>query len=80
MAALFSVSPVMNFPRLTPCKPKVATACKSVIRSVAGTSKAPVTLEPIVRRSGNYKPCLWDNNFFQSMKSEYTVISLFFKL
>ncbi|KAL8107951.1 hypothetical protein AgCh_024383 [Apium graveolens] len=72
MAAIFSVSSVISFPRLTPCKPKAVTAYKSVIKSVAGTSKAPVTLEPIVRRSGNYKPCLWDNNFFQSMKTEYT--------
>ncbi|KAL8149550.1 hypothetical protein AgCh_006524 [Apium graveolens] len=72
MAAIFPVSPVINFRRFTPCKPIAVTACKSVTKSVSGITKVAVTLEPIVRRSANYKPCLWDNNFLQSLKTEYT--------
>ncbi|KAK1368638.1 (-)-alpha-terpineol synthase [Heracleum sosnowskyi] len=43
----------------------------TVIKSVAGTTKVSFPPEPIVRRSGNYKPCTWDNNFLQSLKTEY---------
>ncbi|KAL8107949.1 hypothetical protein AgCh_024381 [Apium graveolens] len=72
MAAIFPVSPVINFRRFTPCKPIAVTACKSVTKSATGITKVAVKPEPIVRRSANYKPCLWDNNFLQSLKTEYT--------
>ncbi|KAL1834204.1 hypothetical protein ACET3Z_003855 [Daucus carota] len=68
---IFPVSTLINFQRFTTCKPKAATACKSVITSAAETTKLPVPAEPIVRRSANYKPCLYDNNFLQSMKTEF---------
>ncbi|KAK1368637.1 (+)-delta-cadinene synthase [Heracleum sosnowskyi] len=71
MASIFPVSPLINFRRFTPCKLKAVTACKSVIKSVTGITKVPVTTEPIVRRSANYKPCLWDDHFLQSLKTEY---------
>lgn len=73
---IFPVSTLINFQRFTTCKPKAATACKSVITSAAETTKLPVPAEPIVRRSANYKPCLYDNNFLQSMKTEFKVIYL----
>lgn len=74
MAAIFPVSPLINFRRFTPYRTKAVTACKSVIKSVAGTTKVSVTPEPIVRRPGNYKPCMRDNNFLQSLKTDYAVI------
>ena len=66
-----------NLNRLTPRKQNNVMACKSVIKSVSGTARVSVPPEPVVRRSANYKPCLYDDNFLQSMKNDYTVTSPF---
>nr|XP_017242609.1 PREDICTED: (R)-limonene synthase 1-like [Daucus carota subsp. sativus] len=60
-----------NFRRSLPCKPKFLTLSKSVVEFVTG-NEGSVSPEPIRRRSGNYKPCMWDNNFLQSLKTNYT--------
>ncbi|KAK1368454.1 (+)-delta-cadinene synthase [Heracleum sosnowskyi] len=75
MADVFCISPLVtscNFRRFTPCEPKFVTACNSVIKFVNGTTEGYVLPEPIIRRSGNYEPSMWDNNFLQSLKSDYT--------
>nr|AUG98170.1 terpene synthase [Trachyspermum ammi] len=76
MAAVFSISPHVtscNLRRFSPCKPKYVTTSMSVITSaVTATVEGSVLPEPIIRRSGNYKPCMWDNNFLQSLKNDYT--------
>ncbi|WOG85266.1 hypothetical protein DCAR_0104454 [Daucus carota subsp. sativus] len=61
-----------NLNRLTPRKHNNVMACKSVIKSVSGTTRVSVPPEPVVRRSANYKPCLYDDKFLQSMKNDYT--------
>lgn len=73
MATIVHISPLTTgfrsiVRRFSPGKTKYVTACKSVIRSSAGISVSP---EPVVRRSGNYQPCMWDNKFLQSLKSDY---------
>ncbi|KAK1375192.1 Monoterpene synthase [Heracleum sosnowskyi] len=73
MATIVHISPLTTgfrsiVRRFSPGKTKFVTACKSVIKSSAGISLSP---EPIIRRSGNYQPCMWDNKFLQSLKSGY---------
>lgn len=29
---------------------------------------------PVMRRSGNYKPCVWNDDFVQTMATDYTVL------
>lgn len=77
MASVFPISLLVtncNFRRFTrPCESKFVKTCNSVIKSVTRTTDESVLPEPIIRRSGNYKPCMWDDKFLQSLKTDYTV-------
>ncbi|KAL8107827.1 hypothetical protein AgCh_024292 [Apium graveolens] len=71
--ALASSSQILccNFGRYIPVNPTQKKGFKTVIRSFPCRTRVSVSQEPIVRRSGDYKPCIWDYNFLQSLKSDY---------
>lgn len=64
-----------NFGRDFAVNPTKYTCFKPVIRSFPLRTNVSVSQEPTVRRSGDYKPCIWDYNFLRSLKSDYAVIS-----
>ena len=75
--AYSSVMISCNFGRDFPLnKATKNTTLKPAIKSFSQRTKVAVPQEPIVRRSGDYQPCIWDYNFFQSLRTDYTVISL----
>ncbi|WOG85269.1 hypothetical protein DCAR_0104457 [Daucus carota subsp. sativus] len=61
-----------NFGRDLPLKATKTTTLKPAIKSFSQRTKVAVPQEPIVRRSGDYQPCIWDYNFFQSLRTDYT--------
>lgn len=64
-----------NFGKIVSPKAKRVTTAVKPVQSVrcSSTNSNPL---PIVRRSGNYQPCIWDNNYLQSLRSDYTPESL----
>nr|AUG98172.1 monoterpene synthase [Trachyspermum ammi] len=62
-----------NFGRdVIPFKSTKNTTLKPIIKSFPQTTKVAVSQEPVVRRSGDYPPCIWDYHFFQSLRTDYT--------
>lgn len=70
-----------NFGRDVPFEATKITTLKPVIKPFLQRTKvAAVSEDSVVRRSGDYQPCIWDYNFFQSLKTDYTVTSIKKKL